>query len=56
MPSASDALEVALRTNLAAHVAAAGPFSAHVHLHTSMVGTCDPGVAEWGVVLTRLGP
>lgn len=52
-PPPSDALDVALRTNLAQHYAAQGSFSAFVYLYTPTVGACDPGVAEYIVVLTR---
>jgi hypothetical protein len=51
--SASDALQVALRTNLAAHLAEQGAFSALVLLYTPTVGSCDPSVADYVVVLTQ---
>lgn len=52
--SARGALDVALRSNLAAHVAAQGPFSAYVYLYTRTVGACDPGAAEYVVVLSQI--
>jgi hypothetical protein len=51
--SASDALDVALHTNLAAHLAAQGAFAARVFLYTPTVGSCDPSVADYVVVLTQ---
>jgi hypothetical protein len=54
--TASEALDLALRTNLAAHVAARGPFAAYATLYTPAVGGCNPGVAEYVVVLTRGAP
>jgi hypothetical protein len=51
----NDALAVALRTNLARHMAARGPLSAFVYLYTPTVGGCDPSSAEYLVVLTQ-GP
>jgi hypothetical protein len=47
------ALEIALRTNLAAFLAQQGAFSAHVHLYTPAVGQCDPSAAEYLVVLSQ---
>ena len=55
-PSAVDALDVALRSNLAAGFAAHGPFDAYVHLYTPSVGACDPGAAEYLVVLSQTRP
>jgi len=48
------ALDVVLRSNLAAHVASQGPFSAHAYLYTPSVGACSPQNAEYLVVLTRV--
>ncbi len=48
------ALAVALRTNVAAHFASAGGFSAYVHVYLPSVGACNPDVAEFIVVLTRV--
>jgi hypothetical protein len=42
----------ALRTNLAAAVAARGPFKAYLYAYTPTVGACDPNVAEYIVVLS----
>lgn len=53
--TASEALDVVLRSNLAAHVASEGPFSAYALLYTRTVGECSPQNAEYLVVLTR-GP
>ncbi|HKP62875.1 MAG TPA: hypothetical protein VJV78_39340 [Polyangiales bacterium] len=52
--SASAALDVALRTNLAAHVATRGPVAAYVHMYLPTVGACNPRVAEYLVVLTTV--
>jgi len=51
--SAREALDVALRTNVARYYEANGPFSAYVYLYTPTVGACDPETAEYAVVLTR---
>lgn len=50
---ATDALDLALRLNLTAHFASRGPFSAYTYLYTPAVGTCDPSVAEFVVVLSQ---
>jgi hypothetical protein len=47
------ALDVALRTNVAAFLSQRGPFSAYTYLYTPTVGLCDPGVAEYVVVLSQ---
>jgi len=49
-----EALEVVLRSNLAAHVASQGSFSAHAYLYTPSVGACSPQNAEYLIVLTRV--
>lgn len=51
--SSSDALELALRTNIAAHYASRGAFEAYVYLYTPSVGACMANVAEYITVLTR---
>jgi hypothetical protein len=51
--TASDALDVVLRSNLAAHFAGRGEFTAFSYLYTPTVGLCDPTTAEYVVVLTR---
>lgn len=48
----ADALAAALRSNLAASLAKHGPVSAYAFLYTPSVGGCDPGVAEYVVILT----
>jgi hypothetical protein len=50
---ASEALDTALRSNLAAYLAEQGEFSAFTLLYTPTVGGCDPGVAEYLIVLTQ---
>lgn len=50
---AADALELVLRSNLAAHVASEGSFAAFTYLYTPTVGSCNPDQAEYLVVLTR---
>jgi len=51
----ADALDTALRSNLARAIAARGPFSAAVHLYTPSVGTCDHSdIAEYLVVFTQV--
>jgi hypothetical protein len=52
-PDGDAALAVATRTNLARHLSSQGPFRAYTYLYTPTVGGCDPGVAEWVVVLSR---
>jgi hypothetical protein len=49
----SDALELALRTNVAAGYASRGAFSAYLYLYTPSVGACMANVAEYIAVLTR---
>jgi hypothetical protein len=51
--AAAEAQEVVLRSNLAAHLAKQGPFSAYTFLYTPTVGACSPDVAEYLVVLTQ---
>lgn len=51
--TATQALELVLRSNLAAHVQSQGAFSAFVYLYTPTVGACSPERAEYLVVLTR---
>jgi hypothetical protein len=51
--TASEALDVVLSSNLAAHIASEGPFSAYAFLYTRTVGECRPQNAEYLVVLTR---
>jgi hypothetical protein len=51
--TASEALDVVLRSNLAAQVASEGPFSAYTFLHTRTEGECSPKNVEYLVVLTR---
>lgn len=56
--SSADALEVALKSNLAAHFAAVGNFDSLTYLYTPAVGVlsadgCEPKVAEYLVVLTQ---
>ncbi len=53
LPSAQDALNVALQTNLAANVASRGAFSAYSYLYTPSVGACSPQLTEYLVVLTN---
>lgn len=53
LPTAHDALDVALRTNIAAQFDAHGAFSAYVYLYTPRVGECDPTVAEYIAVLSQ---
>jgi hypothetical protein len=52
-PTAREAMDVALRSNLAAHIAAQGPFQAFAYLYTPTVGACDPGAAEYLIVLSQ---
>jgi hypothetical protein len=47
------ALAVVLRSNLAAHLAERGPFTAYGYLYTPTEGVCDSAVAEYLVVLTQ---
>jgi hypothetical protein len=54
--TARQAMDVALRTNLAASLAARGPFAARAYLYMPSVGACNPGAAEWLVVLTQAQP
>jgi hypothetical protein len=49
--TAAEALDVVLRSNLAAHLAEQGPFSAYAFRYTP--GVCPPEVAEYLVVLTQ---
>ncbi|MBN1609525.1 MAG: hypothetical protein JW940_23035 [Polyangiaceae bacterium] len=51
--TAAQALNVVLRSNLAAHLAEQGPFSAFAFLYTPTVGACSPEIAEYLVVLTQ---
>jgi hypothetical protein len=51
--TASQATSAALSTNLAKAIAAQGAFTARTYLYTPSVGGCDPGVAEWLVILSR---
>jgi hypothetical protein len=51
--TANDALNDALRSNLAAYLAQQGPFSAHVQLYTPTVDECDAQAAEYVVVLSQ---
>jgi len=53
LDSPSVALDVVLRSNLAARLAEQGPFSAYGYLYTPTQGACDPSVAEYLVVLTQ---
>jgi len=50
----SDALEKALRTNIAASVASKGPFSAFVFVYTPDTSHCETAPTEFIVVLTQL--
>jgi hypothetical protein len=52
--SPADALDVALRTNLALHFAQRGPYAAFTYLYTPSVGSCDSSVADYLVVLTSV--
>lgn len=57
--SAKDALNVALRSNLAVHLADLGDFSSFSYLYTPEVGAltddgCEPSVAEYLIVLTQV--
>jgi hypothetical protein len=52
--TAGEALDVVLRSNLAAHLAEQGPFSAYTFLYTPSVGACFPEIAEYLVVLTQV--
>jgi hypothetical protein len=54
--SIGDALDTALRTNLAASVAARGPFDVYTYLYTPTVGACDARIAEYLVVLSQQRP
>lgn len=51
--TASQAMSIALSTNLAKAMAAQGAFTARTYLYTPSVGTCAPEVAEWLVILSR---
>lgn len=51
--SPSEALELALRSNVASAFAARGAFAAHVHLYTPTVGSCSAERAEYVVVLSQ---
>lgn len=51
--TASEALDLVLRSNLAAHAQSQGAFSAFVYLYTPTLGACSPENAEYLVVLTR---
>jgi hypothetical protein len=51
---ASDALDAALRSNLAKNMAARGPFSAYTYEYAPSVGACDPRLTEYVVVLTQV--
>jgi hypothetical protein len=53
LPNASDALDLVLRSNLAAAIAERGEFSAFSTLYTPSVDFCDRTAAEFIVVLTR---
>lgn len=53
LDSPSAALDVVLRSNLAAHLAEQGPFSAYGYLYTPTQGACDASVAEYLIVLTQ---
>lgn len=52
LASPDDALDVALRSNIAAHAATFSEFDAFVYLYTPSVGECSNGAAEYVVVLT----
>jgi len=52
LPTALQALQLGLRTNLAAAVAEKGPFKAYLYAYTPSVGVCNPRVAEYLVVLS----
>lgn len=52
----ADALDIALRSNLAASLAKRGPVSAHAFLYTPKVGGCSPSAAEYIVILTQVRP
>lgn len=57
--SAKDALDVALRSNLAVHLAKVGTFSSFSYLYTPAVGVltddgCEPSVAEYLIVMTQI--
>ena len=49
----AQAMSTALSTNLAQGLAAKGAFTARTYLYMPSVGLCDPGVAEWLVILSR---
>lgn len=51
--TASQAMSLALSTNLAQAIAAQGAFTARTYLYTPSVGACAPDVAEWLVILSR---
>jgi hypothetical protein len=52
--TAREALDVALRSNLAAYVADQGPFKAFAYLYMPTVGLCDPGAGEYLIVLSQV--
>jgi hypothetical protein len=52
-PTASDAVEVALRTNVAMQLSSRARVSASVHLYTPSAATCDTRSFEYLVVLTQ---
>lgn len=52
LPSPSEALDVALRSNVAAHAATFSDFDAFVYLYTPSVGECSTALAEYVVVFT----
>jgi hypothetical protein len=54
LAGADAALSVVLRSNLAAHTAAQGPFSVFAYTYTPTVGDCDPGAVEYLVVLSQV--
>lgn len=51
--TASQAMSLALSTNLAQAIAEQGAFTARTYLYTPSVGSCSPDVAEWLVILSR---
>lgn len=50
---ADAALDVVLRSNLAAHLAERGSFTAYTYIYTPTQGACNPDPAEYLVVLTQ---
>ncbi|MCC6748574.1 MAG: hypothetical protein IT371_13005 [Deltaproteobacteria bacterium] len=55
-PVESQAVALALRTNLAQHFARRGPFELYSFLYTPAEGQCDPRPAEFVVVLSQKRP